>query len=744
MKKYILPIVISLLIIGSGIATAQQLFGGTVCYPYQGCIGQDSSGWTGLAKITSGIWATGTVSASDLTLTQGNIFLGNASNVAEATTSGQDLTLSTIGSPTFTTIQNMQDIFHSAGWVLGGVISDAGSATIDVTAGSGFIRAIDGATTTLSFFDWPATTSLAIASGSIRYIGVEYNAGTPQVVVKSSDSWTRTTDFPLGTIVNDAGILHLQQSNFTIGDHAANMVRRVYEVGPLMRDNRTGGIILSETGTRNITVSAGTLWDRLNRFAISAIDTSGADTFDIYFRDGSSGFIKISATSSWDNIRYDDNSGTLATLGANKYAVQWFYIELDGELVSMYGQTQFNNSASAESESPPSSTPNRLSAHGKLIGRIIFKKGQSTTEAIESIFDTVFTSTLAQDHGNLAGLTDDDHTQYSLVDGTRAFTGEVSFNDNLYIDASGNVATGTWQGTIIATDFGGTGTSTDLTEGNLWIGNPDGNLAQIASSSIGGTAGVESNWSIDATGTALFVTSTIEFVGIGLINPSFKLEISASSSSGYFGISDIGEGDIFIVDEFGNVGIGTSSPDSGNQNLRPRLYIDQGSSGSSERCAVTSQFCIENDGHVEISFLSPNNKDNRIIFGDQNNNDVGKIVYDHGIDMSFTVEAIEVLAITQTQVIPGADSTIDSGATNRFWDQTFTDELILTNDGASSAAADRLVLSAFDLTAGNTILDINTEGSGMVATNTTPSADTEIAVRINGKVFYLLASSTAP
>jgi hypothetical protein len=33
------------------------------------------------------------------------------------------------------------------------------------------------------------------------------------------------------------------------------------------------------------------------------------------------------------------------------------------------------------------------------------------------------------DHGNIAGLTDDDHTQYILVDGTRAFTGNQSFGD---------------------------------------------------------------------------------------------------------------------------------------------------------------------------------------------------------------------------------------------------------------------------------------------------------------------------
>ena len=34
------------------------------------------------------------------------------------------------------------------------------------------------------------------------------------------------------------------------------------------------------------------------------------------------------------------------------------------------------------------------------------------------------------DHGGLSGLADDDHTQYILVDGTRAFTGDQSMGSN--------------------------------------------------------------------------------------------------------------------------------------------------------------------------------------------------------------------------------------------------------------------------------------------------------------------------
>ena len=43
-----------------------------------------------------------------------------------------------------------------------------------------------------------------------------------------------------------------------------------------------------------------------------------------------------------------------------------------------------------------------------------------------SVFETTFTTSLATDHGNLSGLSDDDHTQYLLADGTRDLDGDLT------------------------------------------------------------------------------------------------------------------------------------------------------------------------------------------------------------------------------------------------------------------------------------------------------------------------------
>jgi hypothetical protein len=77
------------------------------------------------------------------------------------------------------------------------------------------------------------------------------------------------------------------------------------------------------------------------------------------------------------------------------------------------------------------------------------------------------------DHGNLSGLGDDDHTQYILVDGTRAFTSTVdgvtptadaNLTTKLYVDGLVSTTSGTLQGEIddINTAMGSLDHGTDL------------------------------------------------------------------------------------------------------------------------------------------------------------------------------------------------------------------------------------------------------------------------------------------
>jgi len=398
------------------------------------------------ARATIDVDQAGTDNSTDVTLSGTGTYLTlvgqdiqvdpiTESDISDYDPASQEM--ARVAGSTYSTIQHAQDVFHSAGQTSGGAITDAGGGNIDVALGTGLIRATDSSVAQLLYFDWAASTGNAIPSDSIRYVGVEYNAGAPQVVIKSSYVWDGNTEFPLGKVVNEGGTLYIENAPERVGDHAARMINRAYETMPLARDKRSGGLIISETGTRNIQMTAGAIWDRLSRFTLAAIDTSGLGTFDRYYRDGIGGWTKQASQTQWNNTQYDDGSGTLATMTNNRWSTQYFYVTVNDNLVSLYGQSEYTSEAAAELDSPPSTTPDRL-LEGVLIGRIIFQKSAATAEKVESAFETTFAGAVVTDHGLLGGLTDDDHTQYTLADGTRAFTGDIDLGTNAITNV-GNV-----------------------------------------------------------------------------------------------------------------------------------------------------------------------------------------------------------------------------------------------------------------------------------------------------------------
>jgi hypothetical protein len=308
-------------------------------------------------------------------------------------------TITKIAGATYGSGQDALQTFGHAGIISGGVLTDAGSANLDISAGQGFIRSTDAGFGELFSCDWAASNGNAIPTDTIRYVGVEYNAGSPQVIISSTNNFNHHTTFRLGTVVNESDTLHILTNPQKARDAGADMMERIYETEPFKRADRLGGLILGETGTRNITVTAGELYDALNEFNITAKDTSGADTFDSY----SAGGQESTGNTQWDNLQYD-NAGTLATLGAAKYANHWFYIEADDALVHVYGTAQYSTAAAAQAEGAPATIPDRLTAHGKLLGRIIFQKSAASATLIESVFTTTFSGAGAASHNDTSGL----------------------------------------------------------------------------------------------------------------------------------------------------------------------------------------------------------------------------------------------------------------------------------------------------------------------------------------------------
>lgn len=333
---------------------------------------------------------------------------------------------------TYSTAQDMQDIFHSAGYVSGGAVSDNGDGSVAVTAGTGLIRATDDELDTLLWFDWAASDPVALTDDNINYVYADYNSGSPVIAASTSAPASLHTAVLLAAIWRSGTDLHINETvRPHVGDHAANMIQRLKDVAPYAH---VSGAILGETGTRNITVTAGEFWEGLQNFTTDAFDSSGADTFTYYYRDGGGGWTETSPMSQLDNANYDDGSGTLASLTANRYSVHWVYLAVDSDVHIVYGQGDYTL-AQAQAASIPATIPPEVQADSFLIGKIVLQQGASSTYSIESVFTSEFNPAGVTDHGDLAGLADDDHTQYLLAAGTRALTGDWDIGDNRMIQA---------------------------------------------------------------------------------------------------------------------------------------------------------------------------------------------------------------------------------------------------------------------------------------------------------------------
>lgn len=351
----------------------------------------------------------------------------------------------TIGTPTWTSQADFNNVLGSPGRVTGGLITDGGGTTVDVTAGTGFVRDADSDTAGLVSLDFNETTGFAIPTDSIKYIGFEYNAGSPQVVSADSESYFDLhTSFPLGSVINQGGVLHILNNPWWVGNGVSQLIKKSENVGGrLVRDHKVGGLILGYTGTRNPTMSSGVVWGRLNEFKMSAFDASSGDTFNYYYRDGSGGYTALTGQTQWSVTQYDDGSGTLQNLAHGKFGVIWVWLNVSNDTIALtFPQTQYGNSAQAKKETIPDTFPEIWYEQGIIIGRIVIKKGKDIPIAVQSAFVETFIMTEAIDHGNLTGLTDDDHSQYALLDGRaggQTLIGGTGNTDSLILQTTSGV-----------------------------------------------------------------------------------------------------------------------------------------------------------------------------------------------------------------------------------------------------------------------------------------------------------------
>ena len=317
--------------------------------------------------------------------------------------------LASIGSNThaqidsqLTSLKNISDDADSPMIVTGGEISDGTNAnTFKVAALTALLRSTNSATGALVEVSLAEQDNQAITVVDTIYRAhLNYNGGSPTISISGSNLYdTDKRSIPIGRVMRDSSnVVHTASTGYRFQDG----VQKLHELARAVRSLALqSGATISYTGTNNFITTEGIIYGGINSFTVAIYDSSGI-TFSPVYRAAPSGWTYGAASNVIDFEHYDDGTGTLNTIGNNKYGCFWVYMHIDGHVYVVYGRDSYTL---AEAETAPEpSKPDHLVYFGALLGCIIAPQSGGSFTEVQMVTDTFFSGTSVSNHNDLGGL----------------------------------------------------------------------------------------------------------------------------------------------------------------------------------------------------------------------------------------------------------------------------------------------------------------------------------------------------
>lgn len=242
--------------------------------------------------------------------------------------------------------------------------------------------------------------TVTLNDNDTNYIVGSYNSGTPILLNTSNVELITESDVcPVLTIYRSGSYLHILHWD-EMGNGLANKLHQ--SIVKTDRYRRESGLLLSETGTRNVLLTSGNVWIGAHRVSIGAFNSS-TDLLFYMNRTGANAWT-TSVVTQYNNNDYFNGTSTVA-LSSGSYAVCWMYrgCEVQNHMYFVLGEGNYNF-AQAQASQPPSNLPEMILSHAILVGRIIVKKGDSTASQIDSAFAVTFTASRSVYHNETLGI----------------------------------------------------------------------------------------------------------------------------------------------------------------------------------------------------------------------------------------------------------------------------------------------------------------------------------------------------
>lgn len=312
------------------------------------------------------------------------------------------------------------------GVMSGGDLTDGGGFQVDVSAGFGYAMEQPFPDHKLRRIEW-GNTSITLGADQDVYIFFNSSGILTSAASIANSAFT----ILLGRVVtNSSGIELIDQSAIDTHhpmNHMDELLRNA--LGPIYQ---SGSVVTENATAFKLDVTGGAYYFSLNEFNPTG---GNAITFTQYYRDGVGGWNRAS-TDTVNSTQYDDNSGTLQNLTSNYYTKHTLYVNGEGadeKYFLVLGQDEYSALAAVE-DAPLPTPPPWIKDSVTPIASVVIREGDANIVQFLDLRPQIgFKSTgvsASSDHGSLLGLTDDDHQQYLLVDGSRAMAGGLNMGGN--------------------------------------------------------------------------------------------------------------------------------------------------------------------------------------------------------------------------------------------------------------------------------------------------------------------------
>jgi hypothetical protein len=353
------------------------------------------------------------------------------------------------------------------GLMNGGPITIVSGLTVSTGAGFGYL-AKSLTPNVIMRIDW-SESQITLGPNENKYIYFNENS----ILSASGTKPSSVSNIILGRVITNSTDVSFIDLSPVHSDHTSNRFGSLFReaMGPIYAT----GSIVTEGSPFTLDVTAGEYYYSSNMF--QPIGGLGL-TFTQYYRDGSGGWV-TTATTVVTNSYYDGN-GILSALTSGYYTKHTLYLVGDDIYENYFlvlGQNEYSSLIQTENALLPT-PPTFFGDAVTQVANIYVQQGFSGITQIEDIRPTIAFRAggvnASSVHGNLLGLSADDHTQYLLVNGGRSMAGNLNMDGNSIVSA-GTINNVTIQSHATRHQFGGSDPVGSITPGPNYIPYADVN-----------------------------------------------------------------------------------------------------------------------------------------------------------------------------------------------------------------------------------------------------------------------------